>query len=132
MATPAESQALAAGDRIIFYVLETQSFVAVTTITGPGKVANPKDYFYATEAETANFFPLDIDAQAVKLTEGVSQDSVELESQPNFRKLTLLPESFLAITEDDFELLAEILTEIAEDEEDEDVDDDDFEEEDEE
>jgi hypothetical protein len=42
-----------------------------------------------------------------------------LESYPDFSKLHIEPESFFRISEDDFELLAEALTEITEDEEEE-------------
>ena len=129
-----ESQAdmLQPGDRIIYYAIETQTFIAVATITGAPKTADPKDFFYTVDLERACFFPVDVDAASVKLTTGVPDDSIELESQPNFRTLELAPESFLKITEDDFELLAEILTEIAESDDDEDLEDEEFEEEDEE
>lgn len=131
LATAEEAQKIQPGDRIIYYALESQTFVAVATITGPANPANPKDFFYTVDLEEAYFFPIDVDAAAVNLEMGVADDSVELESQPGFRKLNLKPESFLPITEDDFELLAEILTEIAEEEEDEDPDEDDYVEEDE-
>ncbi len=126
LATTEEAQKIQPGDRILYYAIEAQTFVAVATITGTPTTANPKDYFYAVDLEEAYFFPVDVDAAAVNLELGVAYDSVELESQPNFRKLQLKPESFLPITEDDFELLAEILTEIAEEEEDEDLDEDDY------
>lgn len=132
MANETEMTMLQPGDRIIYYALETQNFVAVATITGSPKTADPKDFFYTTDLEMAYFFPVDVDAAALKLTSGVMDDSLELESQPNFRKLKLAPESFLKITEDDFELLAEILTEIAESDEEEDLEEEEFEEEDEE
>ncbi|MCZ7668008.1 MAG: hypothetical protein M5U34_12850 [Chloroflexi bacterium] len=38
----------------------------------------------------------------------VSIDSVELESYPKLGKMRLEPESFLKMSEDDFELLAEL------------------------
>ncbi|MCA9968955.1 MAG: EVE domain-containing protein [Anaerolineales bacterium] len=132
MATADEAERIQQGDRIIYYVLETQTFVAVATITGPAKEANPKEYFYTVDQESAFFFPVDIDATAAKLTEGVPYDSLELESQPNFRKMKVEAEQFLRITEDDFELLAEVLTEIAEAEEDEELNDEEYIEDDEE
>ncbi|MCB8922799.1 MAG: EVE domain-containing protein [Ardenticatenaceae bacterium] len=124
-ATPEQAQKIQQGDRIIYYALETQSFIAVATITSPANTADPKDYFYTTDLEEAYFFPVDVDAAANSPEKGVTDDSVEMESQPNFRKMTLAPESYLQITEDDFELLAEILTEIAEEDED-DLDEDEF------
>lgn len=131
MAKESEADMLQPGDRIIYYALETQTFVAVATITGAPKTADPKDFFYTTDLEMACFFPIDVDAASVKLSTGVTDDSIELESQPNFRKLKLAPEDFLKINEDDFELLAEILTEIAESDEDEEIEEEEFEEEDE-
>ena len=132
MANDKEAKMLNAGDRIIFYALDTQNFVAVATITEQAKKADPKEFFYTVEIESAFFFPIDIDASANDLTKGVAYDSLELESQPNFKKLTLEPESYLRVNEDDFELLAELLTEIAENNEEEDLDNKEYEEEDEE
>ena len=107
------------GDRLIFYALEIQTFFAVTTITGEPKMVDPKEYFFTVPLETAEFYPLDIDAVSSKLDKGADFDSVELESQPRFKRLRLEAEAFLSINEDDFELLAEALTEVAEDEEEE-------------
>ena len=132
MAPPADSDIkLQSGDRLIFYALETQTFFAVATITGEAVAANPKDYFFAVQAETADFFPLDIDAVSSKLDKGADIDSVELESQPRFKRLRLEAESFYPINEDDFELLAEALTEVAEDEEEEEEEEEEYEEDDE-
>jgi hypothetical protein len=119
------------GDRIIYYALEPQIFFAVATITGEAKEANPKEYFYTVDEPTAHFFPVDMDAFATLLEHGLRADSVELESYPKFRNMRLKPEMFLEISEDDFELLAETLTEVSEDEIEEDEEDDFEEEEDE-
>jgi hypothetical protein len=126
LATAEEAAKMQPGDRILYYAIEPQVFVAVATITSPPNKANPKDYFYTIDLDEAYFFPIDIDAAAVNMDMGVAHDAVELESQPNFRKLYLQPENFLPITEDDFELLAELLTEIAEEEEDDDSDEDEY------
>ena len=75
--------------------------------------------FITTEANKVFFFTTDLDAASVDLEHGVSADSIELESYPDFSKLHIEPESFFRISEDDFELLAEALTEITEDEEEE-------------
>ncbi len=104
------------GDRLIYYAIETQTFFAVATITGPAFEANPKDYFFTTEAQSLFFLPVDVDAAAFTLENGLSVDGVELESIPNFRKMRLEAESFHRISEDDFELVAELLTEVSEDE----------------
>ncbi|HFE65797.1 MAG TPA: EVE domain-containing protein [Chloroflexi bacterium] len=103
-------------DRLIFYDMESKTFFAVATVTGPGKTANPQKYFFTAVAEKREFFPIDVDAAAIKLEHGAPVEAIELESQPNFRHLELEPESFLPINEDDFELLAEALSEVAEDE----------------
>ncbi len=132
MAPSAESNIkLQSGDRLIFYAIETQTFFAVATITGEASMANPKEYFFTVPAETAEFFPIDIDAVSSKLDKGADIDSVELESQPRFKRLRLEAESFYSINEDDFELLAEALTEVAEDEEEEEEEEEEYEEDDE-
>lgn len=130
MAPSAESNiTLQSGDRLIFYALETQTFFAVATVTGEPKTTNPKEFFFTVAMESAEFFPLDIDAVSSKLDKGADIDSVELESQPRFKRLRLEAEAFYPINEDDFELLAEALTEVAEDEEDEAEDEADYDEE---
>lgn len=127
------SPALKSGDRLIYYVLETQQFIAVVTITGTPNERDPKDYFFTIDADKAYFLPVDIDASAPNPENGVAVESIEMESQPNFGQAALSVEDYVPINEDDFELLAEILTEISEDEEDDDDDEDiEFEEEDEE
>ena len=45
---------------------------------------------------------------------------MDLESQPKFRNLRIDPEAFLPINEDDFELLAELVTELTESDEEDD------------
>jgi hypothetical protein len=131
-ATVDEEDQIKQGDRIIYYGLDIKTFFAVATITGEVFTANPKEYFYKTDADKWPFFPVDIDTTASTPEGGIPVESVELESQPQFRKLKLAPESFLKINEDDFELLAEWLTELSEEEiDDDDFDEDEFEEDDE-
>ena len=114
------------GDRIIFYAIESRTFFAVATITGEAAMVDPKEYFFHIDLDKAGFFPIDIDSASDRLQKGADVDSVELESQPKFKNLRLEPETYLEINEDDFELLAESLTEVVEDaDEDEDDDDDD-------
>ena len=43
-------------------------------------------------------------------------DSIEIESQPDIKKMLLQPESFISISEDDFELIDDSLTEATEEE----------------
>ena len=117
--TPELAQRLKSGDRFIYYAVEAQTFFAVVTITGEVFQADPKQHTFTVEADKAFFFPTDVDAASANLEHGVSADSIELESYPDFGKLHIEPESFFRISEDDFELLAEALTEITEDEEEE-------------
>lgn len=132
MAIEEDASKIKSGDRIIYYALEPQIFFGVATITGDAKKANPKDYFYTIDLKSAHFYPVDIDAAATHLEHGMRADSVELESYPRFRTMRLKAEMFLEINEDDFELLAETLTEVSEDEiEEEDTEDYEEEEEDE-
>lgn len=123
-----ESLKLKQGARLIYYAIEYKAFFAVVTITGDGTEADPEKYFYTIEQDTAFFYPIDSDALLPNPQKGVTSDSVELDSQPNFNKMKLAPEQFIAITEDDFELLAEQITEITEGEpdDDDDLDDDDY------
>lgn len=107
------------GDRFIYYAIEAQTFFAVVTITGESFQASPTSYTFTTEAEKAWFFSTDVDASAPDLERGVTVDSVELESYPDFRRLHIEGEHFYRISEDDFELLAEALTEVTEDEDEE-------------
>ena len=117
------------GDRVILYLIELQVFYAVITITNDGVKKKPKDYFYNIDEKKALFFSFDIDAEAPSLETAVSIDTVELESYPNLAKTRLEPDAYLKVSEDDFELLAELLAEVSEDEEDETIDtDDDYEE----
>lgn len=128
---PQQAKNIKKGDRLIYYALEAQVFFAVATITGEATEVDPKDYFFQTEAETTLTFPIDKDAVVASLEHGVAYDSMELESYPDFKKLTLRPETFLKISEDDFELLAELLTEVTEVEDEDELDDEDYLEEDE-
>jgi hypothetical protein len=116
---PEMAQRIKSGDRFIYYALEAQTFFAVVTITGDGFEAATKQYTFTTDAARAYFFQTDVDATVPSLDHGVTIDSVELESYPDFGKLHMEPESFFRISEDDFELLAEALTEITEDDEEE-------------
>ncbi len=129
MGPPEPNEKLKVGARILYYAIESQIFFAVATITGEAFTANPKKYFYTTASPQADFFTVDMDAAALILTHGVQADSVEMESCPHFKTKALVSEAFLEINEDDFELLAEMLTEVSEDEAEEIEDDDEYEEE---
>jgi hypothetical protein len=123
-ATGKYEQILQQGDRLIFYAIESGSFFAVATITGGSFEPKKKDPFYDEKAERQmRFFPVDIDTHALDLENAVLLDSVELESQPDFKKLVNVTGTYIEINEDEFELLSEILTEVAEEQEEEEEDD---------
>lgn len=126
---PEDVEAVKKGDRVIIYLIEPQVFYAVITITNDGVSKKPKDYFYNIAENKAVFFAFDIDAEAPSQETAVSIDTVELESYPKLAKMRLEPDAYLKMSEDDFELLAELLAEVSEDDEDETIgDDDDYEE----
>ncbi len=128
---PIQAQRIRVGDRLIFYGIEIDAFFAVATITGEMFKANPKDYFFTVSAKEMYFFPLDIDTTSFHPNIAVKRESVELENYRDFTENLAKPENFFSISEDDFELLAELLTELNE-EEGNGIDDEDYEEEDEE
>ena len=108
------------GDRFIYYSVSSRAFFAVATITGDPKKGLGKDYVDLGFAKNAKIkiYPIDIDAFAPKMDQALWLDSTELESVPKYKELLADGETYLQITEDDFELLAEALTEFAEDDED--------------
>ncbi len=120
------------GDRLIYYAMEAQAYFAVVTTTGDIFEAKPKQYTYTIEDAKAHFYNIDIDAASADLERAISVEAVELESYPDFRRVAQQPEAFYRISEDDFELLAEALTEVTEDEDEDSDDFEEFEEEDEE
>jgi hypothetical protein len=112
-----ETEQIKKGDRLIYFAQEAQTFFAVATVTGDAFTADPKKYTFVVDTVIANFCQIDIDAETGKLESGVVLDMIELESCPDFSAKLVLPESFCPISEDDFELLAEALTEVSEEEE---------------
>ena len=108
------------GDRLIYYAIESQVYFAVGTITGEAAKPTARDKRAGKGLDkSVLLFPVEVDARAGKIESAVAVDSMEFESQPDIRKMLLQTESFISISEDDFELLVEPLTE-ATDEEDED------------
>lgn len=105
------------GDRIIYYAAEDRVFFAVATVTGEAMDSVPKGFFYSEEeARTLRFYPIDLDEHAYDIHNAVRLDAVDLESEPQFRTLLQKPGTYLKVSEDDFELLAELLTEVTEEE----------------
>lgn len=118
---------LGSNDRLLYYAVDSQVFFAAVTITGDP--TRPTKNEESREGYGANIllFPIDVDAHTANLDKAIELDSVEFESQPTLRKLVSQRGQFIPIGEDEFELVAEMLTEATE--EAEDVDDEDEEEE---
>ena len=113
------------GDRLIYFAIENQDFFAVVTITG--EPAKPTSRDRLTEQQTdvsVLLFPVDIDARALKVENAVPVDGIEIESQPDILQLLNNDDTYILITEDEFEVLAELLTEASEEEDDDDDQDD--------
>lgn len=112
---PAGGPQLKPGDRVLYYAVEDRVFFALGTVTGEALSSVPTGFFYSEEeAKQLRFYPIDLDEQTYDVKNGVHLDSAELESVPNYRMLLREPNRYLAISEDDFELLAEWLTELTE------------------
>ncbi len=109
-----ETNNIKQGDRLIAFAQEAQVFFAVATVTGEPFTADPKKYTFVFDAEKANFCTIDIDSDTGTLENGIPLDTIELESCPEFSKHPVAPETFCPISEDDFELLAEAVTEVTE------------------
>jgi hypothetical protein len=124
-----DSPKLYLGDRILYYAVDEKVFFALATVTGPESETVPKGFFYSDkEAQTLRFYPIELEEHAFDLSNALKLEQVELESEPDYRRLLQQPNHFLEVSEDDFEVIAETLSEAA-DEEDEDFDEEDTEEE---
>ena len=116
---------LKVGDRLIYFAPELEVFFAVVTLTGEPKKAKAIDYGFGSDKKAkVLLYAIDIDGQIFALENAVSAETVELESMPEHSDKLRMPNQFLPVSEDDFELLAELIveidTEIDEDEVDED------------
>jgi hypothetical protein len=108
---------IALGDRLIYFLIEKQAFFAVTTVTGVPSEPTRRDHPPDSHAEDpVLLFPLDIDAMTLKMEHAISINGMEFESQPNIKKLLGDLGDFVPISEDEFELLVETLSEASEDE----------------
>ncbi|GMQ78044.1 MAG: hypothetical protein BMS9Abin02_0541 [Anaerolineae bacterium] len=103
------------GDRLIYYAVDSQVFFAVVTITGPAKKTKST---LSSKSEVIFQFPMDVDVFAPNLKNAVHVSTVDLESQKDIQVTLSNSAEFVEISEDDFELMAELLTELAEEEED--------------
>lgn len=119
------AQQVKKGDRLIYFSQDGLTFFAVATVTGDAFSANPKKYTFTIPESETTFFQIDIDADTGSLERGVTFDSVELESCPDFASSPVDIEMFCPVSEDDFELLSELLTEISEEDDEDDISDED-------
>lgn len=110
------------GDRLIYYAIENGAFFAVATVTGKPSKPTAKDQRTEKKDKELLYFSVDVDARITDFAMAVPFESVEFEEESMIGKNIGEDGSFLAITEDEFELLAELLTETTEIEED-DIDD---------
>ncbi len=129
---PDETQAatIKPDDRVLIYVLNAENFVASVTIIGEAKMENPKVYFYTTAVSwetavsTLPFFPIEVDAVARNLMDGIACTAIGLDKLTDFNKQvegkSIIAESLIKINENDFESIAELLLELGEDDDEED------------
>ncbi len=103
------------GDRLIYYAADRRVFFAAVTITG---AASKVKSTTKTKSEASYRFPVDVDAFTQNLSKAVQLSSVELESQSNIQETLANGGEYVEISENDFELLAELLTELGEHDED--------------
>lgn len=121
--SPTKAPAIVSGDRFIYYSILEKGFFAVATITGDPKKAKASDYADLNfDEKRIHIYPIDIDAHANSYNKMILADGFELESQPDYRDKLTESEMYLSISEDDFELLAEALTEFVEVEDEDDDD----------
>jgi hypothetical protein len=110
---------LEVGDRILYYAVEDKVFFALATVTGPEADSVPRGFFYSDkEARSLHFYPIELEEHAFDLHNGVKLEHVDLESEPDYLRLLQEPNRYLEVGEDDFELIAETLSEVAAEEED--------------
>ncbi|HSH05572.1 MAG TPA: hypothetical protein VLL52_23855 [Anaerolineae bacterium] len=104
--------------RLIYYGIESMVFFAVVTITSPPRSVKAKGYLdHLDHNEMIYLYPIDVEAHTRTVDTAISIDTVDLESVPNFKKALQIPNQFISVSEDDFELLAERLAEQTEEEE---------------
>ena len=107
------------GDRLIYFAVEPQLFIAVATITAKPKKGKAIDYLFGdgeNPKAKVDAHPIDIDAHIEKAEMAIPVDASELESLPNHAETLTVPHKYFAINEDDFELLAELIMEVGESE----------------
>lgn len=117
VATEVTRKRIDQGDRLIYYAIENRAFFAVATITGKPSKPTAKDQRTEKKDEELLYFTVDVDARITDFSQAVPFDSIEFEEESKIGDLIGKDGSFVAITEDEFEILAELLTESTEIEE---------------
>lgn len=108
---------LGVGARLIYFAVEPALFFAVATVTAKPKSGRAKDYMYGTDPKAKiNVYPIDVDAHIEDMELAIGVDVMELESIPNHAQVLVTPYLYHKINEDDFELLAELIAEVGEEE----------------
>jgi hypothetical protein len=102
-------------DRLVYYAVDKQVFFAVVTITGPAKKTKST---LSLKKEAIFQFPVDVDVFAPNLNRAVHASTVDLESLKDIQATLANTAEYVEISEDDFELMAELLTELTEEAED--------------
>ncbi|MFT5194852.1 MAG: hypothetical protein ACI85U_001862 [Candidatus Promineifilaceae bacterium] len=124
--SPQKAPVITSGDRFIYYSILEKGFFAVATITGDPKKAKASDYADLNfDEKRIHIYPIDIDAHAGNYEKMIYAEGFELESQPDYREKLTEGEMYLLVSEDDFELLAEALTEFLEVDDEDELDSDD-------
>ena len=113
--TESETKKIKPGDRLIYYAVDSEVFFAVVTITG---TASKVKSVTAPKGEVIYQFPVDVDLFSPNLSKAVQLSSIELESQKNAQETLASSGEYVEINENDFELMAELLSELAEEAED--------------
>ena len=126
-----DSLKIGKGDRFIYYAIESQVYFAVGTVTTDATKPTARDKRAGKGLDDSiMLLPVDVEARAWSSDTAIAVESMEIESQPDIKDLLNQGNSFIQISEDDFELMAEAIAEATE-EEDEDeaeIDDEEFEE----
>lgn len=118
LAAAEKDQPLKAGDRLIYYAVEPELFIAVATITAKAKKGKAIDFGFSDNPKTRiNVFPIDVDAHIENMEVAIPVNASELESLPSHRETIAVANQYFVINEDDFELLAELVMEVGESEE---------------
>lgn len=100
------------GDRLIYYASDKKLFFAVATVTTKPKKGKAIDYQFGPADKTAvHVYPIDVDAHIIITSAAVAVETTELESVSEPTESLAKTDEYYKISEDDFELLSELITE---------------------